>query len=111
VSLLPIISLQNGINRRDFSETQYKYRFKQWGWKKNVSASKKRAVLDISQRRAQLGKATLVTYKGKQIDAKKLRREAKNVKRKEKSLTATVLEPGQQENLLFPSNFLLDGKM
>jgi hypothetical protein len=52
-----------------------------------------------------------VTYKGKQIDAKKLRREAKNVKRKEASLTATVLEPGQQENLLFPSNFLLGGKM
>jgi len=94
-----------------FSEAQYKYRFNQWGWKKSVSASKKRAALNITQRRAELGKATVVTYKGKQIDTKKLRREAKNVKRMGMSLMSASPDPGRHENPLFTSNLLFGTKM
>jgi hypothetical protein len=76
-----------------------------------VSAAKKRAVLDISQRRAQLGKATLASYKGKEIDTKKLRREAKNVNRMQVSLVASARAQRSQENPLSASNFLFGGTM
>lgn len=55
-----------------------------------MSASKKGAVLDIIQRRAQLGKSTVATYQGKEIDSKKLRRQAKQIARDQRSLVAGV---------------------
>lgn len=65
------------------SESQYKYRFKKWDWKKNISSAKKQKIIEYSQTRAQMGKSTVVRYKGKQVDARKLRREVKSIKRGE----------------------------
>lgn len=76
-----------------------------------MAASKKRAVLDISQRRAQLGKATMAFYKGRAIETKKLRREAKNVNRMQLSLVASAGEQGPQDKPLFASNHLFGGRM
>jgi hypothetical protein len=42
--------------------------------KKSIPAAKKSAMVDILQTRASAGKSTVMTYKGKQVDLKKLRR-------------------------------------
>ena len=72
-----------------FSEPQYKYQFKRWGWKKSIPASKKAQMCDIGQTRANLGKGTVMKYKGKEVDENKLRRFAKMATRKD-----AVLNPG-----------------
>ncbi|MCJ1314234.1 hypothetical protein MMC25_007914 [Agyrium rufum] len=68
-------------------ESQYKYRFnKKWNWKRSISASKKKAVLEKVQSRARLGKSTATpTYKGRPIEHK-LRRHAKEITRKQQSM-------------------------
>jgi hypothetical protein len=71
------------------SEPQYKYQFKRWGWKKSIPASKKAQMCDIEQTRANLGKATVIKYKGQEVDQNKLRRHAKIATRKD-----VVLNPG-----------------
>jgi hypothetical protein len=42
--------------------------------KKSIPAAKKSAMCDILQTRAQMGKSTVMTFKDKHVDLKKLRR-------------------------------------
>jgi hypothetical protein len=63
------------------SDTQYKYQFKKWGFKKNIQSSEKQSLIQIGQERAKLGKSTMVTYKGKPIASRKLHREVKKLAR------------------------------
>ena len=44
---------------------------------KNIPAAKKSAMVDILQSRAKAGKSTALTYKGNNVDDKKLRRAVK----------------------------------
>ena|SRR5579862_2403094 len=82
------------------SQTQYKYQFgRKWGWRKNIPSSKKAAICERGQTRAALGKSTAVTYKGKDVDPKKLRRYAKTVARKETAFGTTGQPVGQQGGL------------
>jgi hypothetical protein len=71
------------------SEPQYKYQFKSWGWRKSIPASKKAQMCDIGQTRANLGKSTVMKYKGQEVDQNKIRRYAKAATRKD-----IVLNPG-----------------
>ncbi|KAH8786356.1 hypothetical protein F5882DRAFT_497061 [Hyaloscypha sp. PMI_1271] len=66
----------------DAIESQYKYQFKTWGWKKNVPATKKAQMCEIERTRASLGKSTVMKYKGQDLDLNKLRRYAKMASRK-----------------------------
>ena len=70
------------------SESQYKYRFKGWDWKRNIPASKKQKINEYCQSRAQLGKSTTVSYKGRPVDDRQLRRQAKKATRVKMTLTA-----------------------
>jgi hypothetical protein len=68
------------------SEAQFKYQFnKKWGWKKSIPSSTKEAILEIAQTRAAAGKLTLVKFKNKEIDLKKIRRHAKQTVRQDLS--------------------------
>ncbi|KAN0089874.1 hypothetical protein V8E51_018453 [Hyaloscypha variabilis] len=89
LKLPKIIQIMKEQYRFDANEPQYKYQFKQWGWKKNIPASKKAQMCDIGQTRANLGKGTVMKYKGKEVDENKLRRYAKMATRKD-----VVLNPG-----------------
>ena len=90
------------------SEAQYKYRFKKWEWKKNVPATKKAAIVERGQTRAALGKSTIATFQGREVDSKKLRRHAKEALRKEIALKATADRAGSQQSSLFGSVFPFD---
>ena len=81
------------------SESQYKYRFKVWGWKRNISVSKKQKINEYCQSRAQLGKSTIVSYKGRPVDDRQLRRQAKKATRVKMALAAP-------ETPAFPINAL-----
>ena len=60
------------------SDSQYKYHFKKWGWKKSVSLAKKEAIVKATQTRASAGKSTVATVQGREVDKKKLRRHLKS---------------------------------
>jgi hypothetical protein len=64
-------------------ETQYKYQLKKWKLKKYIPSAKKSAMCDIYQSRAAQGRSTIVKYKGKDVDVRKLRRQAKTAMRRE----------------------------
>ena len=85
------------------SESQYKYHFRKWGWKKNIPAAKKNAIIGRGQTRAALGKSTVATFKGKQVDPKKLRRQAKEEARKGFALKPTSDSAENQQASLFGS--------
>ena len=85
------------------SEVQYKYQFKKWGWKKNIPATKKAAIVERGQTRAALGKSTTATFQGREVDRKKLRRQAKEATRKEIALKATADRAESQQSSLFGS--------
>jgi len=51
--------------------------------KKNISAANKAQICEVVQTRAALGKSTIVKYKGKEVDEKKLRRYAKGRRREQ----------------------------
>lgn len=72
----------------DANESQYKYRFKGWDWKRNITASKKQKINEYCQSRAQLGKSTTVSYKGRPVDDRQLRRQAKKATRVKMTLAA-----------------------
>jgi hypothetical protein len=87
--LLPRRSyLESSANNFWHSESQYKYRFKGWDWKRNIPASKKQKINEYRQSRAQLGKSTTVSYKGRPVDDRQLRRQAKKATRVEMTLAA-----------------------
>jgi hypothetical protein len=66
-------------------ESEYKYHFKKWKWKKNLSSSKKEKLLKIRQKRAEAGKSTLFQdeISGKRVDEKQLRRYLKESMRRD----------------------------
>jgi hypothetical protein len=59
-------------------EKQYKYHFKKWGIKKHLCQTTKRKLLDKGQQRAAGGKRTRYALDDKEIDAKRLLREARS---------------------------------
>jgi len=56
--------------------------------KKSIPAAKKSAMVDVLQTRASAGKSTVMTYKGKQVDLKKLRRVMKESARQQITMHA-----------------------
>lgn len=56
--------------------------------KKSIPATKKSAMVDILQTRASASKSTVMTYKGKQVDLKKLRRAMKESAREKITMHA-----------------------
>lgn len=67
---------------RSDRESQYKYHFKKWKWKRNMSTSKKEALCKIRNTRTVAGRSTRFEYQGKIVEEKKLRRHMKNNMRK-----------------------------
>jgi hypothetical protein len=73
------------------SESQYKYQInRKWKLKKSIPAPKKIALCETIQSRARLGKQTTATYKGQDVDTKKLRRHLKTQARRDISLRAAA---------------------
>ena len=70
------------------SESQYKYQIQKWKLKKNTSTPKKAALYQVIQTRAQLGKSSVVTRGGHNVDTKNLRRYLKTEARR-----AVTLQP------------------
>ncbi|KAF2736468.1 hypothetical protein EJ04DRAFT_542525 [Polyplosphaeria fusca] len=69
----------------DAVEHQYKYQFKKWGWKRNLSSKKKAAITDALSSRASAGKmSSQIMYKGNRVEAEKIRRYLKDSVRKGK---------------------------
>jgi hypothetical protein len=58
--------------------------------KKSIPAAKKSAMVDILQTRASAGKSTAMTYKGKRVDLKKLRRVMKESAREKITMHAAA---------------------
>jgi hypothetical protein len=59
--------------------SQYKYRINAvWKMRKNISSSKKAALLEMHRARKVAGKSTALTYKGRPVDDNKIRRFAKD---------------------------------
>ncbi|GME24874.1 hypothetical protein GTA08_BOTSDO05066 [Neofusicoccum parvum] len=67
----------------DAFEHQYKFQFRKWGLKKNFRAKEKANIERMVMTRADLGRSTVVEYKGRKLDSEKIRRHAKNAKRRE----------------------------
>jgi hypothetical protein len=70
----------------EFSETSYRYHFKQWGWTTNVSSVKKDHILQQAQARAMQGKLTTAVVAGRKVDVKRLRRQVKTNARQEHTI-------------------------
>lgn len=71
------------------SESSYKYYInRKWKLKKSIPASKKLAMCNYLQTRANAGKQTALTYKGKDVDLHKLRRAMKEDTRKQTAMPA-----------------------
>ncbi|KAE9370227.1 hypothetical protein N431DRAFT_468295 [Stipitochalara longipes BDJ] len=87
----------------DANEPQYKYQFKSWGWKKSIPASKKAQMCDIGQTRANLGKSTVIKYKGQEVDQNKLRRYVKMTTRKDVGLNPGMSRGRPSDEGLFTS--------
>lgn len=66
-----------------YSESQYKRQFGTWKLNKNIPTPKKTAICDAVYTRAQMGKSSLVKYKGQDVDPGKLRRLAKTKRRQD----------------------------
>lgn len=80
------LSFSHALNADLFSlasEHQYKYHInKKWKLKKNLPTPKKAALYQHIQKRAQLGKPSVVTRGGKNVDTKNLRRYLKTEARR-----------------------------
>lgn len=89
-------------SRDEFSEPSYKhYINRKWQLKKSIPVSKKSAMCDYLQTRADAGKQTAMTYKGKQVDSKKLRRFMKEDARQQISMRAA--HTGVISETVFPA--------
>src|SRR2546423_13412962 len=74
--------------------------------KKSLPAAKKLAIVDILQTRARAGKATIVTYKDKAVDLKKVRRTMKEHARQQttmRALNTTEAKAGITSEASFPA--------
>jgi len=88
------------------SESQYKYHFKKWwGSRKNIRSLDKRALIHIAQERAKSGKLMLLTYKGRPVETRKLRREAKKMARGLLQLTAAAETESHSQASILSSFF------
>lgn len=91
----------------EYSESSYKYYLKKWKLKKSIPASKKAAMCDYLQTRANAGKRTAMTYKGKEVDPGKLRRVMKEDARKQIAMlaprTGTEAGAGNISYTVFPA--------
>jgi hypothetical protein len=99
---LLVLITANGL----YSQSQYKYQFKSWGWKKSIPSSKKAQMCEIEQTRAALGKSTVMKYKGQEVDQtiqNKLRRYAKMATRKEMVLNPRMGQGRSSDEGLFAS--------
>lgn len=72
------------------AESHYKYQIKKWKIKKSTSTSKKAALYQVIQTRAQLGKSSAITRGGQEFDTKNLRRFLKNERRRAITLQPVV---------------------
>ncbi|KAL9068881.1 MAG: hypothetical protein Q9157_006351 [Trypethelium eluteriae] len=102
ISLKEIMNIMKTNWGFDANESQYKYQFRvKWGWKKSISSSKKVRIVERGQQRAAGGKPTVVIYKGRQVDPKKLRRFIKEIFRE-----VGPLVPVSHDRLKSPSRQL-----
>jgi hypothetical protein len=64
-------------------ENQYKYHFKKWGWRRSLPTKKKETLSSQLQSRAAAGKlSSSMTYQGRPVDQKQIRRYLKEAARK-----------------------------
>lgn len=56
---------------------QYKYHIRLWGLKKNIPTSTKTKMFRIIEERTAMGKPTILEYKGREVNKKRLARLAK----------------------------------
>ncbi|OCK75361.1 hypothetical protein K432DRAFT_429471 [Lepidopterella palustris CBS 459.81] len=79
--LVNVMKRDHGLDAFDH---QYKYHFKKWNWKRNLSTKKKSVISAALQTRAAAGKASaVITHKGQPVDPKKIRRHIKDTARQE----------------------------
>lgn len=79
----PRITSRYKLTLLEISEPSYRYHFKQWGWTKNVSSSRKNHILQRTTARALQGKSTTAVVAGRKVDGRILRRQAKANARQE----------------------------
>ena len=96
-----------------FREPQYKYHFRKWKWKKNISTPKKEAMCGIRHSRAEIGKATVFRSEllGKNIEEKKLRRYLKETTRSRVAMTRTKDLDPRELKILLGTSFQLSESM
>lgn len=79
--------------------------------RKNISKSKKDALVKIRQRRTEEGKGTAFEYKGRNVDDKKLRRQIKENMRRSVASRPTIGAGEGNLTLLSGSKFLVSNSM
>lgn len=89
----------------------YKYHFKKWKLKKNISTAKKDAMLNIRRQRTEAGKATVFKYNGIEVEDKKLRRQAKESIRRDVARRPVTADRGGELRLLSGSAFQVSNSM
>ena len=80
---------------------QYKYRFDKWGWKKSISSKTKERIVKKSQQRLNAGQGTVVKYKARDIDTRKLIRFEKAERRKQASAILFAPNGGSRRAFAF----------
>ncbi|MCJ1469539.1 hypothetical protein MMC07_008172 [Pseudocyphellaria aurata] len=103
------VSEVSAILKRDYGFAaevhDFKYHLKKWKLKKNISTSKKGAMLNIRRQRTETGKKTAFIYKGAKVDDKKLRRQVKANVRREVARRPVGTDGGGNLSLLSGSAF------
>ena len=82
------------------SESQYKYQIKKWKLKKSLSVPKKKAICQVMQKRAKIGKSSAIMRGGQDVDTKNIRRYLKTERRR-----AITLQPGAIPSMADISTF------
>ncbi|KAF2648402.1 hypothetical protein K491DRAFT_763107 [Lophiostoma macrostomum CBS 122681] len=87
----------------DVEVHQYKYRFDKWNWKKSINSKTKARIVSKSRQRLEAGRNTIVMYKGRAIDSRKLIRSEK-LATKNETLATLFRREGDGVNGAFPLN-------
>ncbi|KAI9807444.1 MAG: hypothetical protein M1833_000189 [Piccolia ochrophora] len=107
--VIDIINSQYGF---DAAENQYKYQInRKWKLKKSIPTEKKAQMLQIVDKRAASGKATTLSYKGKEVDRSKLRRLAKNQTRTSLVMVKAQFAGRPSPTVHFGSRIFMDWNM
>ncbi|OCL14233.1 hypothetical protein AOQ84DRAFT_384874 [Glonium stellatum] len=97
-----IVSLMKKDHGFDAVDHQYKYHFKKWKWKKSVPLKAKSAIATQLQTRAAAGKtSTAITFQGRPVDSKKIRRYLKENARKDVVSSGGLRASGAGQQVLF----------